>query len=139
KIAWIRGSLPYKEAGITNLPVRQDFEFFDSTVIARYLLQDFGYTLLQNKLDQTIPSTLLFLGRKDNAFWFTGCKKDTSVSLQLRFPEGVPLIIGQSTDLGEQTAGYALNRSFHDECRIFVDQQVASHVTCRENAPFPTS
>lgn len=139
QIAWVRGSLPYQAAGITHLPVRQDRAYGDSTVLARLLLQDFGYTLLQSKQSAESPPALMFISRRNNGFTFTGCKQDTSVQLQLRFPDGVPLLIGQTTEVGGDAAGnYALNRTFRDECRIFVDQADPSLVMCREMSAIPT-
>ncbi len=138
-IAWVRGSLPYKAAGVTHLPVRQEPEFVDSTILARYLLQDFGFHLLQCKHDTQVSSALLFIARKDNGYMFTGCKQDTSVQLQFCFPEGVPLLIGQTTEVGKETASYSLNRTFHNECRLFIDQSQPSLVSCREGSPLPTN
>ncbi|MNI23092.1 hypothetical protein D3C73_766610 [compost metagenome] len=138
KVGWVRGSLPFQSAGVTHLPVRQEKEFMDSSVIVRYLLRQFGYSLYQTKEDAASESALMFITRNDNAFILTGCKQDTSVGLQLRFPDGAPLIIGQSVMIGEGTAAYSLDRTFHDECRIFVNQKQISRITCRENQPYPT-
>lgn len=138
KVGWVRGSLPFQAAGITHLPVMQDKEFLDSSLFVRYLLQQFGYSFYQMKEEIASESALMFITRHDNAFILTGCKQDTSVGLQLRFPDGAPLIIGQSGMIGEGTAVYALDRTFHDECRIFVNQKQTSRITCRENQPYPT-
>ena len=139
KVVWVRGSMPFKEAGITHLPVRQDTEFADTSILARYLLQDFGYTIMQSKQDEHAPSALLFIARKDNGYMFTGCKQDTSVQLRFKFPEGMPLLIGQTMEAGKETALYSLHRTFHNECRIFVDQNQPSLVSCREGSPLPTN
>ncbi|OCT12075.1 hypothetical protein A8709_29925 [Paenibacillus pectinilyticus] len=139
KVGWVRGSLPFQSAGVTHLPVMQEKEFLDSSLLVRYLLQQFGYSLSQIKEEAASESALMFITRHDNAFIFTGCKQDTSVGLQLRFPDGSPLIIGQSVMIGEGTTTYALDRTYHDECRIFVNQKQTSRITCRENSPYPTS
>ncbi|MFS0726775.1 hypothetical protein [Paenibacillus sp. 1P07SE] len=138
RIAWVRGALPYESAGITNLPQRQDFTYGDSAALARYLLQDFGYTLLQTRQRPETPAALFFVGRRDNGFTFTGCKQDTSVQLSFGFPDGVPLLIGQTTEVGGDTAAYALDRTFRDECRIFVKQEAKTMVRCREMSGVPT-
>lgn len=140
QVSWVRGSLPYQAAGVTNLPIRQEQRYFDSTVLARYVLQDFGYALLQSKLDEEASSALLFIARKDNGYWLTGCKQDSSVQLQFRFPEGVPVLFGHTTIAGgPEAGGYALSRTFHQECRVFVDQADPSAVACREHSPRPTA
>ncbi|MGO4545434.1 hypothetical protein AB4Z29_11590 [Paenibacillus sp. 2TAB23] len=138
RVGWVRGSLPFQIAGITHLPVRQEKEFVDSSVFVRYLLQQFGYGLYQTKEDAASESALMFITRKDNAFILTGCKQDSSVRLNLQFPEGAPLIVGQTAMIGNGTAAYALDRTFHDECRMFVNQKQTSRITCRENQPVPT-
>lgn len=138
KIGWVRGSLPFQSAGVTHLPIRQKQDFMDSSLIVRYLLTEFGYELFQTKHEESANQALLFVARHDNGFFFTGCKQDTSVTLQLRFPDGAPVIIGQTTLIGEGAATYALDRTFHDECRVFVKQKEASRVSSRENQPFPT-
>lgn len=138
RIGWIRGSLPIKPSGVTHLPRRQEPEFADSSVIARYMLAHFGYTLLQMKHERNASAALSFVSRHDNAYLFTGCKQDTSVSLRMRFPDGVPVITGQTAVIGVGAATVAFDRTFHDECRVFVNQTESSRVACRENQPFPT-
>ncbi len=138
QVGWVRGSLPFQTVGVTHLPVRQELEFVDSSLFVRYLLQQFGYALNQTKEEAASEAALMFNTRKDNAFILTGCKQDTTVGLQLQFPDGAPLIVGQTAMIGEGAAAYALDRTFHDECRLFVKQKQISRITCRENQPVPT-
>ncbi|UKS26680.1 hypothetical protein LOZ80_35075 [Paenibacillus sp. HWE-109] len=138
QVSWIRGSLPFQTGIVTDLPIRQEEPYMDASVLARYLLEDFGYSLRQTKQEEATKPALLFIARHDNAFLFTGCRQDTSVSLQMRFPDGVPIIIGQTTRVGPEAASYSLDRTFHDECRVFVDQQEVGAVSCRELSPDPT-
>ncbi|MFC5402620.1 hypothetical protein [Cohnella soli] len=138
QVAWVRGSLPFETGAVTHLPVRQPDELMDIAVLARYLLADFGYGLLQTKEEAATKPALLFIGRKDNAFLFTGCRQDTSVALRMGFPEGSPIIIGQTTKVGPDVSTYSLDRTFHDECRVFARQRHSSSVACREMSPMPT-
>ncbi|SFB49677.1 hypothetical protein SAMN05216312_110125 [Cohnella sp. OV330] len=135
---WVRGSLPFLRGSVTDLPVRQPQRYLDVSVQARYVLAQFGYSLLQTKQDAASKSALLFIARRDNGYFFTGCRQDTSVSLQMRFPQGVPILIGQTTKVGEGPSAYSLDRTFHDECRLFVRQSSGSLVSCREHSPMPT-
>lgn len=137
-IGWVRGSLPFENSGVTHLPVRQDHSFLDASVALRYMLQHFGYTVLQHKYEEASTPALMFVKRHDNAFIYTGCKKDSSVAFRLRTPDGVPVIIGQATAAGTSEAFYALDRTFHEECRVFVDQKEPGQVWCRENSPVST-
>ncbi|CAN7460146.1 hypothetical protein [Paenibacillus sp. LjRoot56] len=138
RIGWLCGSLPFQPAGVTHLPIRQEEEWYDSSVLLRYMLQPYGYHLSQKKLTTESQSALTFVSRHENAFWFTGCKQDTTVQLQIGLPEGVPLFPGQSVQLGSDTGVYALDRTFHEECRIVASQKQKSIVLCRENQAFPT-
>ncbi|MEK8131409.1 hypothetical protein WMW72_26220 [Paenibacillus filicis] len=139
RIGWVRGSLAFDQAGVTHLPVRQENEWMDTSILLRYMLQDFGMSMRQVKQDPDSQSVLTFVSRHRNGFIMTGCKQDSSVQLKLRFPEGVPLFPGQSIVLGEGEAElYALDRTFRDECRVFVNQRERSLVSCRENQPTPS-
>ncbi|MDF2648089.1 MAG: hypothetical protein K0Q73_3894, partial [Paenibacillus sp.] len=138
KAGWIRGSLPFQTAGVTHLPLRQTDEYMDASVLVRYLLQPFGYSLFQTRVEEAAHHALFFVARHDNGFMLTGCKQDTSVTLQLRFPDGAPVIIGQTAVIDEEAVSYALDRTFHEECRLFVKQKQSSRVSSRENQPFPT-
>lgn len=134
----MRGSLPFENSGITHLPIRQEASLLDSSVVLRYMLQHFGYTVVQDKYEESSTPALMFVKRHDNAFIYTGCKKDSTVSFRLRTPEGIPVIIGQATMAGGSDAAYALDRTFHDECRVFVDQDETGQIWCRENSPVST-
>ncbi|NQX66893.1 hypothetical protein HQN90_12235 [Paenibacillus alba] len=139
RIGWVRGSLPFIKAGVTHLPVREDIEWMDTSILLRYMLQDFGLSLQQVKQDPESQSALLFVSRHQNGFIMTGCKQDSSVQLKLRFPDGVPLFPGQTVILGDGEAGlYSLDRTFREECRVFVNQRERSRVSCRENQPTPS-
>ncbi|MFD2333436.1 hypothetical protein ACFSR7_29605 [Cohnella sp. GCM10020058] len=137
-IAWVRGSLPFEAAGVTHLPKRQEAEWADASVLLRYMLQSFGYVLLQEKQDPASREALLLVSRKDGGYWFSGCNQDTTVRLKLRFPEGVPVPVGHTVAVGPGPGEFAGYRGFHDECRIFVAQSERSRVWCRENQPAPS-
>ncbi|MDR6551844.1 hypothetical protein [Paenibacillus qinlingensis] len=139
RIGWVRGSLPFAKTGVTHLPVRQENEWMDTSILLRYMLQDFGIMMKQVKQDADSQSVLTFVSRHRNSFIMTGCKQDSSVQLKLRFPDGVPLFPGQTIVLGEGEAElYSLDRTFRDECRVFVNQQERSRVSCREISPTPS-
>lgn len=138
KVGWVRGSLPFEGGTVTHLPVRQAEAYSDLSILARQMLSEFGYELRQTKQEEANKSNLLFVSRRDNGFIFTGCRQDTSVSLRMRFPDGVPVITGQTVRAGQGDAAYSFDRTFRDECRIFVEQQETTNVFCREYMPNPT-
>lgn len=138
RVGWVRGSLPYEPSGVTHLPVRQCDEWADASGALRSMLRHFGFMIAQNKYAQSSASALMFVKRRDNAYFFVGCKKDASVSFRLGFPDGEPLITGQTAVIGTGAASYALDRTFHDECRVFAKQDRKSQVWCREMSAIPT-
>ncbi|BBI36578.1 hypothetical protein KCTCHS21_59770 [Cohnella abietis] len=138
KVGWVRGSLPFEGGEVTQLPVRQPDAYSDISILVRLLLAEFGYELNQIKHEETNKPALLFVSRHDNGFYFTGGRQDTSVALSMRFPDGVPVIAGQTIRAGQGEAAYSLDRTFHDECRVFVDQRETTTVFCREYMPNPT-
>ncbi|QJD84964.1 hypothetical protein [Cohnella herbarum] len=138
KVGWVRGALPFEGGEVTQLPVRQPDGYSDISILVRLLLAEFGYELNQIKHEETNKPALLFVSRHDNGFYFTGCRQDTSVALSMRFPDGVPIITGQTIRAGQGAAAYSLDRTYHEECRIFVDQRETTTVFCREYMPVPT-
>ncbi|GAA3413717.1 hypothetical protein ACFFNY_32385 [Paenibacillus hodogayensis] len=139
RVSWVRGSLPFVAgAKPSNLPVRQESTFADSSVLLRYALDDFGWTLRQDRVDAGARAVLLFVARSDNAYWFTGCAQDTTAAVRLGTLEGAPLFPGQTAYVEDGIAEYRLGRTFHDECRVFVRQPQPGIVFCQEKSPYPT-
>lgn len=138
KAAWVRGSLPFMTGRITHLPIRQSEEFTDTSVLLRYLLSDFGYTFLQERYYDNTKPVMNFVSRHDNAYLFSGYKYDTTVSVQYRFPQGIPLITGKDVYIENNSAAYTFDRAFHNECRVFIDQAENGIVSCREGELKPT-
>jgi hypothetical protein len=148
--SWIRGTLAFDTGKNAHLPVRHGPEYMDASILARYLLADLGYMFLQHRLDDcTIfyqgtryqehakPSYCL-VSRHDNAYFFSGYKPDTTTTLQFRFPQGMPLLIGQSAIIDKGCTSYALDGSFHKECRVFIEQAHQGFVACKEGHPIRT-
>ena len=65
------------------------------------------------------------------AIWFAGFLPDTTVGLDLRLPEGTPLLIGYDVELTDGVASYRLPPAWRRECRLLVDQ-ADGVVSCRE-------
>ncbi|NOU76872.1 hypothetical protein GC098_36855 [Paenibacillus sp. LMG 31458] len=149
-VAWTRGTLAFETGANSHLPVRQSTDYVDSSIFIRYLLADLGYVFLQNRYDETTllyPGTryqefakpiYCFVSRQDNAYWFSGYKQDATATMQLAFPDGAPLLIGQSAIISEGCATYTMDTSFHRECRFLVKQKDAGIVACKEGHPIRT-
>lgn len=137
-VAWIRGSLPFTTGQVSSLPIKREDCNIDPAVLCRYMLQNFGYELHQMKADRSVQTALVFTANKDNATWFNGFKYHTALSFSFRFPHGAPLIVGESAVLRSGRAHYSLDRVFHGECRIYVEQKEDGVVHCLPLDPKPT-
>lgn len=142
KIAWVRGSNPFtlrrKADEETRLPEQYGPWYFDATNLPRYLLGHFGYEISHVLPSQTSKRPLLLVSRQDNGFYISGYKPDMTVGIRLSFPDGAPIFIGKDAWVEGSSAFYALGRTIHDECRIFVRQSEAGTVYSQEQPPFPT-
>ncbi|MDD5603410.1 MAG: hypothetical protein PHG48_04910 [Eubacteriales bacterium] len=131
--AWVRGSLPYATERISPLPVRQSPDYYDSTILARYMLAPFGYDFLQDRINGNSMPVLIFVSRFDNAFYFSGYKGDTTSVQRLLFPQGVPVLTGIETRIKGGAGYYSQGKAFRHECRIFVKQK-DSVISCRQKS-----
>src|SRR5208283_5089967 len=72
------------------------------------------------------------VSRHDNGFYFSGYAPNTTVVQRLRFPQGAPLMVGLETEIVAGCATYCMPRSWHYECRVFVEQEAESILSCVE-------
>ena len=141
-VAWIRGSNPFSaervEGQQTRVPRPHGLEYFDSSVLCRSLLETFGYGFVQHRRDGSTRPALTFLSRKRNGWYLSGYAPDTTVSLELAFPDGAPVFTGSDIRLRDGRSHVQLRTSFHLECRLFVSGQSSGAVSCVEAPCFPT-
>ena len=77
------------------------------------------------------PPLALAVARHRGGLIFNGFKADSTVNLWLRFPEGVPVLTEKQVLIREGRGRYALERWFHEECRVLVEQ-AEGVVSCKE-------
>ena len=132
-IGWVRGSNPYSSETRPRLPVLDDPEtYFHGSSLLRFALGRLGYEMVVGKPDVHTRTPLWFVSRVNNGFFFTGYTPRTVVESRFRFSYGAPLLIGWETRLKEGYATYRFGRSYHEECRVFVDQEAETTVSCLE-------
>jgi len=132
-VGWVRGTNAYG-GGRSRLPVLDDAgEFYYGSSLMRYVLGELGYTFTSDKPDGSTRTPLCFVSRSNNGYFFTGYTPATTVRSRFRFPFGAPLLIGWETRLEDGFSAYAFGRSFHEECRVFVEQDAATTVSCVES------
>lgn len=141
RVAWVRGSLPFSTGRAAGeelrMPKAYPAEYLDSSTLARYLLDSFGYRLRQVREDASTPASLLLISRYRNGFIFSGCQTNQTNQLSLEFPPGAPVLVGKEQVVEGREATYTFPRTIREECRLFVEQKERSIVSCRERAPFP--
>lgn len=130
-IVWIRGSFPHN--GNTNdaLPLLEDASvYFPPAYLFRASLDFFGIHISYNGMYTSDKLPINLYSRHDNAYYFTGFAKDTTITTDIRFPYGVPLPTGTST-IVEDNMGRFINEQWsHKECRVFVKQSQRSKLSC---------
>ncbi|MGQ9731257.1 MAG: hypothetical protein ACUVX8_08260 [Candidatus Zipacnadales bacterium] len=132
-VVWVRGSLPltFRE-GSTNPIQDTNVSVLDTSVWLRNLLAEFDCEFTQVRHDAATRCAYVFVSRNDNAFLFTGHKPDATTQVQLRLPQGAPLLTERETRLVDGRAQYGFDRSYQHECRVFVQQTADTLLSCKE-------
>jgi hypothetical protein len=149
-IAWVRGTVAFRKGTNSHLPVRQGPEYRDASILTRYMLAELGYALLQTRFDDSsaqyagtmyaeqTKTMYCYVSRRDNAYLFSGYKPDSTATIRLRFPQGAPIVTGLSAVIEDGCSLYAMDTSYHRECRVFVKQSGSGIVACKEGHPIRT-
>jgi hypothetical protein len=132
RIAWVRGTNSNSIVPGKNLPEPDDpSRCFAGDLLLRFALDAFGYRVAVRKRTPAQGNPVLTIARHRNAFFLSGYNRDLACDLKLRFPQGAPLLVGTETQLEDGVACYRMPRSWHKECRIFVEQ-AAGELGCVE-------
>lgn len=142
RVAWLRGSAPFVAAAVDHnglpTPVPLDpATYVDPGALLRGLTSVFGYRLAFRRRTARSRTAVQSLHRHTNATWLSGYLADTTTRVQLCLPMGAPLLTHHDAWYEAGTAEYQFGRSYHCEARVFVDQDTAGLLSCREAAPFP--
>lgn len=123
KVIYFRGTNSNRHTGGRLLTPDNPEEFIHGPLLMRYVLSEFGYTFLNNRLRPSVKNPVVCVARSNNGFFFSGYTPDTTVQQRFRFPQGAPLLLGYETMLEDGCSTYHLPRGWHRECRVFVSQQ----------------
>ena len=135
-VIWLRGSNPNKLKEGSNLLVPYSPElYFNSALELRYALKYFDYHIEFEKKNINSNLPALTIHRNNNAFMFSGYFPDTTVAVKLKFPLGVPVLIGHEVYIEEGYGIYNFPRSFNRECRVFVKQAENGPISMSEYGP----
>lgn len=134
QLGWVRGIFSEDVVKGQNLPKKTDpLQWFTSERVMRWALQSFGYTIRFAKPSAATVDPLILAARKQNGWFFSGFSPSTNIQLHWQFPLGVPVPVGCDVLLKNGTGSMVLSRAWHRECRVFVEQNESSEVSCREH------
>ncbi len=133
RIAWIRGSFPYRNSGHeAHLPQMFDLtEKFQTPRLMRSLLSKLGVSISFETYEANDKLPLILTSAYKNGYYFTAFSKDETVKTSLSTPYGAPVITNTSCLISNDTAVYSLPKCLHEECRVFVKQKAESKLMCR--------
>jgi hypothetical protein len=138
KLAWIRGTLPFEAKADSLEPVMfKADEVADASPWMRYLLSDFNIDIRNIRRSISNKPNYLFAARSRGSYFFNGHSPDTTVDIQLRFPEGAPIFCERQTFVANSTATYHLDRTSNFECQAFLQQTAESLVSHKEGSTTP--
>lgn len=133
RLGWLRGALCVEVSKHDALPLTDDpLVWFSAERLMRSMLEKFGYVLRFRKPALDTVDPLILAARARNGWFFSGFTPSTSVQLEWRFPDGVPIPVGCDVALRDGLGTMSLARAWHRECRVLVRQEEAGEVTCRE-------
>ncbi len=135
-LAWVRGtnSNEYRPGERLLVPDNAS-RYFRGELLLRWMLGALGLDVKVDKRTATTRDPVTCVARHANAYYFSGYVPNATAALRLRFPQGAPLLLGHETVVSGGYATYTMPRAWHHECRVFLQQQAESQVTCAEICP----
>jgi len=137
RLAWVRGTVscdPERTGGHLLIPLALE-RSYPGERLMRVALASLGYEILLSKAtlqefdrnfegnSPELKCPLVCVSRHSNGFVFAGYTPNTNARLNLRFPQGAPLLTGYETTLVEGRSTYSMPRAWRRECRVFVEQE----------------
>lgn len=133
-LVWVRGANSSRFTKDWRVPDNPD-KLLLTEPLMRLALSEFGYQVRYTKRSASVRSPLTMVHRHKNGFYFSGYVPDTTASMRLKFPFGAPLLLGTETRLADGCASYHMPRAWFKECRLFVEQDDDTILSCNEFHP----
>ncbi len=130
-LAWVRGTNSNSFTGGHLLTPDDPAKWYQGDLLMRTALGGLGYRFSVAKQTPEQRNPVMTIVRHENGFFFSGYTPNTNVDLRLKLPQGAPLLIGQETRLADGQSCYRPARSWHRECRAFVEQR-EGEISCIE-------
>ena len=135
-VGWFRAPLgsSYRK-GKRLLTPHDPKHYIHGEDLLRIVLESFGFSIRLSKPSAAVQSPVIMINRSDNGFFFSSYLPSTTVGIRFKLPQGAPLLLGYETVLQNGYSSYRLPRAEHRECRVFVEQQEDTLLSCREIPP----
>ncbi|MHB9033379.1 MAG: hypothetical protein ACYC6L_10060, partial [Anaerolineae bacterium] len=131
-LAWVRATNCSNYVEHRALLVPDDpTKLFLGERLLRWALDEMGYAIRYRKPNTATRDPLITISRHKNGYFFSGYMPDTTATLQLKFPQGAPLLLGYETEIVDGYSQYRMPRGWQRECRVFIKQQ-SGVVSCTE-------
>jgi hypothetical protein len=128
RVWWLRAPLPLyfrKDGPIDqrHLPVPDErTQTYSFGELGRQVLADLGWAVRFQAVERKQRLPVVTIHRHDNGWYFSGCMRDTTVSVSLKSPFGAPLLKGMETWIKGGFSTYHQQRGWRNECRVFLEQ-----------------
>lgn len=103
--------------------------------LLRVALAQFGWTFRTRAYEPAQLPPRLSISRNRSAFYFNGYAPDTSVSLEVCTPLGVPIPTGREVRVKRGVGVWPTEKALHRECRAFVRQESDGMVFAKYGFP----
>jgi hypothetical protein len=122
--AWVRGSssVARAELGGRTLATLNPAEFYHGEHLVRHALGHLGWSIAIERRQPSDKACHLMVSRSRNGFVYAGYSPDDSTVYRLHSPLGAPILPGRDTQLVCGAARVPVNGWFHEECRVFLEQ-----------------
>lgn len=105
-------------------------EYFPTPGLLRRALEEFDWRI-RCRMETPGKPPVMTISRHRNAFLFNGYVPDTTVTLEMSTPLGVPIPADREIRLENGVGLWRPGRTIHTTCRGFIRQKASSTVSCR--------
>jgi len=129
KIIWLRPVNSVKDEWFSPCDAGT---FFNAGNLTRYALEEIGIRIAFEKHFFSQKNPMLVITRHKNGFFYSGYCPDTTVRQSFRMPWGAPVFTGMEAEVSDGCGVYQFPKSWHKECRIFMEQKENGIISVRE-------
>lgn len=134
--AFVRSILPQgEEVQPTgrNLMRKTPDQIFPVETLLRSAVSAFGWKLEYQAVYSRSMLPRMNITRHENMFFFSVFARDTTASMKIRTPLGIPLLDEMETEQADGCAVWHPGKCWHKRCRVFIDQSEDSVFSLKLN------